>query len=404
MGSRLNVRNLHDLRAFYEAQLLDDCVPFWMEHSLDPEYGGYLTMLDRDGSVYGTGKYVWPQARQAYLLAKLYNTVRPEPAWLDASRLGIEFLDRYGLDPEGRAYYKVARDGTPIYSRPGEIFVESFMILAMSQYAKASGDDGYLDRAEKLFWDVLRRLETGGSDGESEGTPSPYKEHAPGMIMMNTTQELRAVRDDPRYTELIRDWVQAELHVYARDEQKALFERVGLDDLPVLAEPEGRSITPGHGLESCWFCLEEGIREQDQSIIDRACEVMDWTMELGWDRQYGGIYNFVDCEGKPPGHHDEDWGEDQDWDAKLFWVHSEALYALLLAYTASRDERFMDWYEQAHHWSFKYFPDPKHGEWFGYLRRDGSLSQTLKGCVKGFFHVPRAFLNCMLLLQNREGG
>jgi N-acylglucosamine 2-epimerase len=126
---------------------------------------------------------------------------------------------------------------------------------------------------------------------------------------------------------------------------------------------------------------------------------MDWSMGLGWDEVYGGIYNFIDYQGKPPGHHDEDWGEDQDWDEKLFWVHSEALYALLLAYRTSGEERFMDWYEKVHYWAFKHFPDPKYGEWFGYLRRDGSVSQTLKGCVKGFFHLPRALLKCMLLLE-----
>jgi len=204
MGTRFDVRDLQALRAFYRSQLLEDCAPFWMAHSLDREYGGYLTMLDRDGSIYGTGKYIWPQARQAYLLAKLYNRIERDPAWLDASRLGIEFLDRYALDENGRAYYKVARDGTPLYSRPGEIFVESFIILAMSQYAKASGDERYLNRAENLFWDIIGRLENGAPDGQSGVRMPPYREHAPGMIMMNTTQELRAVRDDPRYTDLTR--------------------------------------------------------------------------------------------------------------------------------------------------------------------------------------------------------
>jgi len=395
----MNVRDLAELHGFYWDQLLEDCVPFWMEHSLDREYGGYLSILDRDGSPYGTGKYVWPQARQTYMLAKLYNAVERRSEWLDASRLGVEFVAQHALDKDGRAYYKLARDGTPLYSRPGEIFPESFIVLAMAEYAKASGDDEYLRQAQKLFWRIIELLTSGELDTHGSVKTPLYREHAPGMIMINTTQELRAVEDDPRYSELIRGWVEDELHVFARDEQQAMFERVGLDGAPVLSEPEGRSITPGHCLESCWFCLEEGLRLDDSQIVERACQIMDWTMKLGWDATYGGMFNFIDYEGKPPGHHDEDWGEDQDWDAKLFWVHSEALYALLLAYTASGDERFMDWYERVHHWAFKHFPDPEHGEWFGYLRRDGSVSQTLKGCMKGFFHLPRALMKCMLLLE-----
>ena len=404
MNCRLNLRNFAQLHEFYRSQLLEDCVPFWMKHSLDHEYGGYLTMLDRDGTPYGTGKYVWPQARQAYLLAKLYNTVERKSDWLEASRLGVEFLSKHALDENGRAYCKLARDGTPLYSRPGEIFAESFVILALAEYAKASGKEEYLHRAEKLFWDVIKRLQSGELDEQSNVKTPLYKEHAPGMIMINTTQELRAARDDPRYSELIHDWVQEELYVHARDEQKAMFERVGLDGIPILTEPEGRSITPGHCLESCWFCLEEGLHHKNTEIVQRACQIMDWAMKLGWDEVYGGIFNFVDYEGKPPGHHDEDWGEDQDWDAKLFWVHSEALYALLLAYRTSGEEKFMDWYEKVHYWAFKYFPDPKYGEWFGYLRRDGSVSQNLKGCIKGFFHLPRALLKCMLLSGRRVRG
>ncbi|MFC1712486.1 AGE family epimerase/isomerase [Candidatus Poribacteria bacterium] len=306
---------------------------------------------------------------------------------------------KYAFDGKGRAYHKLARDGTPLHSRPGDIFAESFIILALAEYAKASGKEEYLQRAEKLYWDVIGRLQSRELDKYGSVETPLYKEHAPGMIMMNTTQELRAVRDDPRYTELINDWVKEELYIHARDEQQAMFERVGLDGIPILTEPEGRSITPGHCLESCWFCIEEGLYQETPEIVQRACEVMEWTMRIGWDEVYGGIFNFVDYEGKPPGHHDEGWGEDQDWDEKLFWVHSEALYALLLAHKVSNEEKFMDWYEKVHYWAFEYFPDPEYGEWFGYLRRDGSVSQTLKGCVKGFFHLPRALLKCMLLLE-----
>ncbi|MFC1713028.1 hypothetical protein ACFL6S_05135 [Candidatus Poribacteria bacterium] len=92
MNCRLNLRDTAQLHEFYRSQLLEDCVPFWMKHSLDHEHGGYLTMLDRDGSVYGTGKYIWPQARQAYLLSRLYNTVERNSAWLEASCLGVDFL------------------------------------------------------------------------------------------------------------------------------------------------------------------------------------------------------------------------------------------------------------------------------------------------------------------------
>lgn len=46
-----------------------------------------------------------------------------------------------------------------------------------------------------------------------------------------------------------------------------------------------------------------------------------------------------------------------------------------------------------------HFPDPRHGEWFGYLHRDGSISSRLKGNHwKGPFHLPRMQWYCWKLL------
>lgn len=56
------------LRDTYRDGLLTDCVPFWMKHGLDREYGGVFTCLDRDGSVYDSDKSVWFQGRFGWLL------------------------------------------------------------------------------------------------------------------------------------------------------------------------------------------------------------------------------------------------------------------------------------------------------------------------------------------------
>ena len=402
MSCKIDLSNPAELSSFYRAQLLEDCVPFWIEHGLDHEHGGYLTMLERDGTPYGSGKFVWGQGRAAYVFAKLYNTVERRSDWLEASRLGVEFLRKYALDKDGTAYYKLGRDGTPLYARPGEIFAESFMVLALAEYARATGSDEHLHEAVDLYWAIINRLKNGDLDRYSHIKTPQYREHAVTMIMINTTQELREADDDSRFADLIRSWVHDELYVFARDEQRVMFERFSLLGQVDLTEPQGRSITPGHCLESCWFCLKEGLYLNDRSIVDRACQIMDWTLSLGWDTDYGGIYNFLDYEGKPPGHHDEDWGEDQDWDEKLFWVHSEALFALLLASQTTGQDSLAEWYWKVHSWTFEHFPDSQYGEWFGYLRRDGSISQTLKGGTKGFFHVPRALLNCMLLLESKK--
>ena len=60
---------------------------------------------------------------------------------------------------------------------------------------------------------------------------------------------------------------------------------------------------------------------------------------------------------------------------------------------------------QVHDWSFAHFPDREHGEWFGYLHRDGSVSQRAKGNMfKGPFHLPRMLWCCTRELEPFGGG
>ena len=36
----------------YRDELLDNVLPFWLEHSQDLEFGGYFSCLDREGKVF----------------------------------------------------------------------------------------------------------------------------------------------------------------------------------------------------------------------------------------------------------------------------------------------------------------------------------------------------------------
>ncbi|MFN6050844.1 MAG: AGE family epimerase/isomerase, partial [Planctomycetia bacterium] len=117
----------------------------------------------------------------------------------------------------------------------------------------------------------------------------------------------------------------------------------------------------------------------------------------GWDQQHGGLFYFRDVHGKPV---QEYWH-----DMKFWWPHDESLIATLLAWQLTADGRYLQWHEQVREWSFKHFADPKYGEWYGYLHRDGGVSTTLKGNLwKSFFHHPRAMWYCWKLCCEMNRG
>jgi N-acylglucosamine 2-epimerase len=138
-------------------------------------------------------------------------------------------------------------------------------------------------------------------------------------------------------------------------------------------------------MEGAWFILKEALhRAHDPGLIQLGCTMLDWMWEIGWDQEYGGIFYFRDVKGLPV---QEYWH-----DMKFWWPHNEAVIATLLAYQITREQKYATWHRQVHDWTFRNFPDPEYGEWFGYLHRDGRLSVPLKGNHwKGPFHIPRMY-------------
>ena len=61
-------------------------------------------------------------------------------------------------------------------------------------------------------------------------------------------------------------------------------------------------------------------------------------INYGWDKEYGGIYYFMDRKGCPP--------QQLEWDQKLWWVHIETLISLLKGYQLTGDKQCMEWFEK----------------------------------------------------------
>lgn len=145
---------------------------------------------------------------------------------------------------------------------------------------------------------------------------------------------------------------------------------------------DGRTLNSGRALEAALFVLHEGKLRGDRRLVRLGLTILDWMWERGWDEEYGGVYYFRDLRGLPV---QEYWHG-----MKFWWPHCEAIIATLLAWTLTGEERCARWHRQVHQWSFRHFPDPEFGEWYGYLHRDGRVSVPLKGNTwKGPFHLPR---------------
>ena len=367
----------------YRADLTENIMPFWLKHGLDRVNGGIYTCLDRDGSLIDTTKSVWFQGRFAFVASFAYNTIEKNPEWLDAAKSTIDFIEAHCFDTDGRMYFEVTADGRPLRKRR-YVFSESFAAIAMAEYAKASGDMTYAEKALKLFKDIRHFIATPGCLEPKYLDTLQAKGHSIVMILINTASRIREVIADPVLDQQIDESLES-LKDFVKPEFKALLEMVGPNG-EFIDTINGRTINPGHCIETAWFMLEEAKhRDWDKEITQRALEILDWSWQWGWDEQYGGIINFRDCRGLPP--------QDYSQDMKFWWPQTEAIIATLYAYEATGDEKYIEMHRQISEWTYAHFPDAEYGEWYGYLHRDGTVAQPAKGNIfKGPFHIPRMMI------------
>jgi N-acylglucosamine 2-epimerase len=385
-----------NLAGLYRRVLLEDVMPFWLQHGIDATHGGILTALDRDGSVLDSDKSIWFQGRAAWMFGTLYATVEQRQEWFDAAKSCIEFLRRHAEGPDGKLYFTVTREGHPLRMRR-YVYSESFAAIANAVFARIGGEDRAARDAVRYFETYIKH-----SFGSESAAPKvdpatrPSKGLGPLMIGINTAQELRENMGDisilgATCTEWIDRWIAEIVCDFAKPELRALMETVTPDG-GLIDHFDGRIINPGHSMEAAWFIMHEGRLRRDPARIELGLNILDWMWERGWDAEYGGLFYFRDVNNRPV---QEYWH-----DMKFWWPHNEATIATLLAWKLTGEERWKNRHRLVHDWSFAHFPDPEFGEWFGYLHRDGSPSVQLKGNMwKGPFHLPRMLWYCLRLLE-----
>lgn len=402
------------LAELYRSELLDRVVPFWLNKSQDNVFGGYFTCLDRDGSVYDTDKFIWLQGREVWMFAKLYNSVEPRREWLDAAVQGAEFLKRHGHDGQLNWYFALDREGHPLVE-PYNIFSYTFATIAFGQLSialtKAAAYTGgeciiggdsftaatlaaeYASIARHTFDIVLSKTDNPKGQWNKAATGArSLKTFDLPMILCNVALEIESLLEPAFLQKAIDDCLHEVMDVFYRPELGLIVEALGKDGNLVDCF-DGRKLNPGHAIEAMWFVMDLGKRLGRPELIQKAVDICLAEVEYGWDKEFGGIFYFMDRLGKPR--------HELEFDQKLWWVHLETLISLIKGYQLTGDERCLRWFRRVHDYTWSHFRDTEYPEWYGYLNRQGEVLLPLKGGKwKGCFHVPRGLMNVWKILDD----
>jgi N-acylglucosamine 2-epimerase len=384
-------RHFTQLAELYKNELLNNVIPFWEKYSGDKECGGYFTCLDRNGKVYDTDKFIWLQARQVWMFSMLYNNFEKRERWLEIAEHGAGFLEKFGRDDNGNWYFSLTREGKPL-TVPYNIFSDCFSAMAFGQLAKAAKNKQYAEIAVSAFKNILIRSKNprGKYNKSVEGT-RPLKNFSLPMILCNLTLDLEHLLDKNLVKETIEKCIHDVMEVFYDSDYWLIRENVNTDG--TFSDTfEGRLLNPGHAVEAMCFIMELAERNNDENLIRKAVDIALHTLNYSWDKQFGGIYYFLDIKGKPL--------LQLEWDQKLWWVHIETLVTLIKGYYHTKDPACLDWFNKVHDYTWSHYPDPQYGEWFGYLNRRGEVLIPLKGGKwKGCFHLPRGLYHVWRTLE-----
>ncbi len=399
--------------------LNDQLLPFWLDNSIDTEYGGYLTYFNRDGSKAGkTVKTLIMQLRMIFTLASAHRDGYGRGRCVEAAKQGVDFVTSHFWDPDFSGWYWIADRAGKITDDSKIMYGQSFGVYSMSEYALAIGDPRGQEYAEKSFdailrsasdtyaggyWEMFNRdwsLKEGGVYG---GDRKTLDVHMHLMEAFTTLYELTKLPAHRRKLEEIIDILLnkmldakygtgiAQFDRFLNPLRAILFQNVwGSDRAP---EEEARPLDNtnyGHNIELGWL-LKHAIDvmgvdlEPYKPIIKK---IADQAYEWGVDWEYGGI--FVEGPNAGPALQT----------LKEFWQQAEALTGFLDAAIIFKKQIYWDAFENIFEFVWNKVINHDVGEWLALLERDGKVKWDHLGHEwKISYHTVRATIQTLKRLQ-----
>jgi N-acylglucosamine 2-epimerase len=384
--------------------ILENIMPFWDTRCLDREYGGYITCFDRQGNITDTNKYVWFQGRQLYVYSLLFNRIEKRNSWLEFAKAGYDFLTRHAYAGNGRWNFELTREGKVI-TGTNSIYSDYHVAQGLAEYLLATGckDERGMEILEDTFSAIERNTMDPDFKDVYENTWHPSLIwHDMHLTALNTAFITGQTLGRDRVRAFEDYCLEKILYWFLREDEKLIFEAVTREN-KLENSPTGNFINPGHSFESMWFCLETGRLHATPAVVRRALQGVDWTYQVSWDKDFGGIYSYLDATGQTPQPFDWHKATNTAWDDKIWWVNCESLCCFAVSYAASLDKTYLAMFEKQYDFCMKHFNDQEYGEWYERLYRDGSVKVADKGTPwKCAYHLVRSLVQTITAFERIE--
>ncbi|MXV61145.1 AGE family epimerase/isomerase [Natronorubrum sp. JWXQ-INN-674] len=375
-----------------------DVLNFYYPACIDTSVGGYVAQLDeRDGHVYDARtKHLVATARGVHNFS--LGVIADGPHWCAyAAEHGLRFLSTVHWDDE-REGYDWLLEGRTTTDWTRYCYGHAFVLLAAARALQAgiSGARDELDRAfrvlEERFWEPGSGLYADQATADWE--LSSYRGQNANMHACEALIATYEATGERRYLERAYTVADRFTRGVTSATDGLLWEHYTESWEPELSynkdsprhqfRPPGYQ--PGHHAEWAKLLALLADHRSEQWLLERAYDLFDAAVDLGWDDEYGGCYYTVKGDGEPivPD--------------KYGWVHTEGIGASALL--GRTDPDYLEWYDRLWTYAHEHLINPRYGNWYARLARDHERDGPNHGpAVEPGYHP---LTNCWLAIRALE--
>lgn len=318
------------------AEMIDHGMNFLKKGHRDEKFGGYMWSLE-DGKPKDDTKQAYGHA--FVLLAASSASLIGHPLAKDILADVSEVLDkRFWEEANGAVSEEYQRDWSPISGYRGQNSNMHLTEALMAAY-EATGERLYLTRAERIASLIIDK------HARSLGYRVAEHFHA--------------------------DWSLD--NAYSGNE---------------MFRPSGS--TPGHWLEWARLCLQLWVLgdKKHSWLKDAAIALFKTSIDLGWDKAYGGFFYTLDWDNNPKRRE------------KLWWPISEGIGAAAFLNAHAPSDFHEEWYRKLWDFAASNLIDQDFGGWMPELSEDLQPTDELFVGKPDIYH---AFQACLIPLFPAEG-
>lgn len=394
----MNVKEI--LKQEVREVLEDNILRFWIDRMQDDEHGGFYGRIDNNNLLHANAdKGAILNARILWTFSAAYRVLR-NPVYLEmASRAKRYFIDHF-IDPEyGGVFWCLDYKGQQKDTKK-QFYAIGFAIYGLSEYARATGDKEALMQAVRLYHCIEEHARDREQGGYIEATTRDWQPIADMRLSeydanYPKSQNTHLHIIEP-YTNLYRIWPSEELEKSLRHIINIFTDRIlnpETHHLDLFFDKDWTRSTEqlesyGHDIECSWLIHEAALVLGDREVLSRVEPIVKMVArasEKGLTTDGAMIHEANLTTGTVD--------DDLHW-----WVQAEAVVGFVNIYQHFNDPSAFEKTLLLWQYIKDNLIDYKNGEWYWSRHSDGSLNtiDDKAGFWKCPYHNSRM---CMEILE-----